>query len=123
MGAISASQKVPKKGKEFKCYACKNIFAIEEKKVSGRHNFCPSCAKKQYEEQEKTKDIKQVPFGTEQFKDNENLYTGDSKIVKYENVREVVNYILDLFNLDYTAYYSLVTLQVKQLIKNYNCTY
>lgn len=123
MGSISAKERVPKQGKEFKCYACKNIFLIEEKKKLDGHNYCLSCARKRHKEKEKTKNIKEVPFGTEEFKNNSEIYTGDENIVNYENVRETVDYILDLFKLEPKAHYAYLTMQVNHLINNYHCTY
>ena len=123
MGSISAAQRVPKQGKEFKCYACKNIFLIEEKKKLEGHNYCVTCAQKKFKENQKTKNIKDVPFGTEEFKNNSEIYVGDETIVNYENVREVVDYILDLFKLDPRANYAYVTMQVNYLINKYHCTY
>lgn len=128
MGSISANQRVPKKGKEFRCRACKNILPLEEKSEtvsSGTHHYCKACAVKKLKEDEKAKtnNINEVPFGQEKFKNNSEIYIGDEHIVNYENVREVVDYILDLFKLDAKAHYAYLTMQINHLINNYRCNY
>jgi hypothetical protein len=125
LGSISANERIPKKGKEFLCYACKNIFLLEEKQVISRHNYCKKCATKKFLAEEKAKktNINDVPFGTEQFKKNDEIYIGDEHIINYENVREIVDYILDLYDLDPKAHYAYLTMQVNHLINNYHCSY
>lgn len=126
MGSIPTKEIKPKKGIEFKCRACKRILPLEQKSEtasSGKMHYCLSCAKKKFKEAEKTKNIKEVPFGTEEFKNNSDIYSGDPDNVQYENIREVVDYILDLFHLNSKEYYANITQQVKYLINKSQCNY
>ena len=109
--------KKPKKDVEFECYACKEIFPIEERYKDWGHIYCKSCARKIQKEKERTEDINETPFGKEKFRDN-SVYKDKCD---YETVREVVDYIIELFNLEQRENYANLVRQVNRLTEDYGC--
>jgi hypothetical protein len=116
--ADNAKKPKAKKDKEFVCYACKEIFPIGEKYEDWGHTYCKSCARVIQKEKERTEDINETPFGTEKFRNN-SIYKDNCD---YETIREVVDYIISLFNLNQKEHYPNLVREMKQLVNDYNCS-
>ena len=124
---IGNIDKKPKKG-EFKCYACKQIFSESEKikfSENSKQFYCKTCATKKQIEINKLKrqQMSERKFGTEEFRDNEKIFTGKKETAEVETIKEIVDYILELFNLtseeDSKQNYGIIVMQVKRLMKDY----
>ena len=124
---IRSTNKKPKKG-EFKCYACKQIFPESVQYKFGENSkqfYCKTCATKKQIEINKInrQQMSEKKFGTEEFRDNEKIFTGKKETAETETIKETVDYILELFNLtseeDTKQNYGIIVRQVKNLMKDY----
>ena len=112
---------------EFKCYACKQTFPVSEKitfSENSRYFYCKACATKKQIEINKInrQKMSEKKFGTEEFRDNEKIFTGKKETAETETIKETVDYILELFNLtseeDSKQNYGIIVRQFKHIKYN-----
>ena len=109
-------KRTPKKD-EFECYACKQFFNLEEKYKNWGKNFCKECGRKVLKEKERTENINEIPFGEENFRDN-SIYSTNYEI---EEIKEFIDYTIELCGFNVKQDYSLLVMQFNRLIQDYQC--